>query len=55
MAVYAAHAEKIGTVQQVDLTNGWFQTEKGVLFARDRWIPFYCAKYQKRRACFEHR
>jgi hypothetical protein len=40
MPVYAAHAEKIGAVQQVDLTNGWLQTEKGVLFAHDRWIPF---------------
>ncbi|MDB5077326.1 MAG: hypothetical protein JWO42_3505 [Chloroflexi bacterium] len=40
MAVHEANGEKIGTVQQVELTNGWFQTEKGALFPRDRYIPF---------------
>src|SRR5260370_568635 len=40
MAVYDANGDRIGTVQQYDLTNGWFQTEKGVLFPRDRYIPF---------------
>jgi hypothetical protein len=40
IAVYDASGEKIGTVQQVDYINGWFQTEKGALFLRDRYIPF---------------
>ncbi len=40
MAVYDANGDKIGTVQQYDLTNGWFETEKGVFFPRDRYIPF---------------
>src|SRR5689334_23670503 len=40
MTVYDANGDKIGTVQQYDLTNGWFQTEKGVLVPRDRYIPF---------------
>jgi hypothetical protein len=40
MAVYDANGEKIGSVEQIDLTNGWLMTEKGVLFLRDRYIPF---------------
>jgi hypothetical protein len=40
MAVYDANGAKIGTVQQYDLTNGWFQTEKGFFFPRDCYIPF---------------
>jgi hypothetical protein len=40
MAVYDATGAKIGTVQQYDLTNGWFQTEKGFFFPRDCYVPF---------------
>jgi hypothetical protein len=40
MAVYDVDGNKIGAVLQVDLTNGWFQSEKGVFFPRDRYIPF---------------
>jgi hypothetical protein len=40
MEVYDANGAKIGTVQQCDLTNGWFQTEKGIFFPQDRYIPF---------------
>ena len=40
MAVYDSSGAKIGTVQQYDVANGWLQTEKGVLFLRDRYIPF---------------
>jgi hypothetical protein len=40
MTVYDANGDKIGTVQQYDLSNGWFQTEKGVFFPQDRYIPF---------------
>jgi hypothetical protein len=39
MAVYDSNGDKIGTVQQYDLASGWFQTEKGVLFPHDRYIP----------------
>jgi hypothetical protein len=40
MTVYDANGDKIGTVLQYDRTGGWFQTEKGVFFPRDRYIPF---------------
>jgi len=40
MAVFDSKGDKIGTVQQYDITNGWFQTEKGLFFTRDRYIPF---------------
>src|SRR5271165_6110752 len=40
MQVYDANGAKIGTVQQYDLSDGWFQTEKGLLFPQDRYIPF---------------
>jgi osmotically-inducible protein OsmY len=40
MAVYDSTGGQIGTVQQYDLTNGWFQTEKGLFFVQDRYIPF---------------
>jgi hypothetical protein len=40
MAVYDSNGDKVGTVQQHDLTSGWLQTEKGVFFPKDRYIPF---------------
>jgi hypothetical protein len=40
MEAYDVNGDKIGAVLQVDLPNGWFQTEKGIFFARDRYIPF---------------
>jgi hypothetical protein len=45
MDVYDARGDKIGTVQQLDPTNGWFQTENGVVFPRDRYIPFSAIDY----------
>jgi len=40
MAVYDAGGSKIGAVLQFDAVNGWLQSEKGILFPRDRYIPF---------------
>jgi hypothetical protein len=40
MDVYDVDGDKIGAVLEVDRTNGWFQTEKGIFFPRDRYIPF---------------
>jgi hypothetical protein len=39
MPVYDANGDKIGTVQQYDLSAGWFLTEKGLFFSGDRYIP----------------
>jgi hypothetical protein len=40
MEVYDVNGDKIGAVLQVDRTNGWLQTEKGIFFPRERYIPF---------------
>jgi len=45
LAVYDSDGDRIGTVQQYDLTRGWFQTEKGGLFPKDRYIPFSAIAY----------
>jgi hypothetical protein len=45
MAVYDVDGNKIGRVIQYDLNAGYFQTEKGVLFMRDRYIPFSAIAY----------
>jgi hypothetical protein len=35
MAVYDVNGAKIGVVVQVDPTNGWFRSEKGILLVVD--------------------
>ena len=40
MTVYDSAGSRIGTVQQIDRSTGWFSSEKGLLFPRGHYIPF---------------